>query len=49
MYKKQVRLLKIRLKTKNRSHRHEINRSWPRRGHKYNKYIISQYNDGYMY
>ena len=30
--------LKMKMKTKNRSHRCEINRRWPRHGYKYTKY-----------
>ena len=41
---------KARLKLKNRSHTYDINRPRPRHGHKYTKfYIMSQYNNGYMY
>ena len=31
--------MKMRLKTKNRSHKYNINRLRPRHGHKYTKYI----------
>ena len=31
-----------------RSNRSDINRPGPRNGHKYTKYKMSQYNDGYM-
>ena len=41
--------MKMRQKMKNRSQRFNINRAIPRHGHKYTKYKISQYNDGYMY
>ena len=34
---------------KNRSDRYDINRPRPRHEHKYTKYKMSQYNDGYMY
>ena len=34
---------------KNRSHRYDINTTQPRHGHKYTKYKITQYNDGYKY
>ena len=34
---------------KNRSYKYNINRLKPRDGHKYTKYKVSQYNDGYMY
>ena len=37
------------LKMKNRSHRYDIDRPRPRHGHKYTKYKMSQYNDGYVY
>ena len=30
--------IKTRLKMKNRSHRYDINRPWPRHGHKHTKY-----------
>ena len=29
--------MKMKMKMKNRSHRYDINRSWPRHGHKYTK------------
>ena len=34
---------------KDRSHRHDINRSRSRHGHKYSKYKKSYEDDGYMY
>ena len=35
---------------KNRSHRYDINRPWPRHGHKYSKYKkLPHYDDVYMY
>ena len=33
---------------KNRSHRHDLNTPSPRDRHKYTKYKMSQYNDGYI-
>ena len=30
--------MKMKMKMKNRSHRYDINRSWPRHGNKYTKY-----------
>ena len=32
-----------------KSHRYDINRLRPRHRHKYTKYEMSQYNDGYMH
>ena len=34
---------------KNKSHRYSINRKKSRRGHKYSKYKVPQYDDAYMY
>ena len=36
------------MKKKNRSHRRHINRTRPSHGHKYTKYKVSQYDDGYL-
>ena len=36
-------------KLKNRSQKYGINRPQPRNGHKYNKYKVSQYDDGNIY
>ena len=36
------------MKKKNRSHRCHINRTRPSHGHKYTKYKVSQYDDGYL-
>ena len=41
--------MKIRLKLKNISHRYDMNRGQPRNGHKYTKYKISHYYDGYVH
>ena len=41
--------MKMRLTMKNRSHRYDINRPPSKHGHKYTKYKMSQYNDGYVY
>ena len=58
MYKKQMCLLKRgyminenenKAEKKNRSYRCDINRSWPRHGHKCTKYKMSKHNDGHMY
>ena len=58
MYKKQVCLFEwgyvvndneMRLKVKNRSHRYNINKPEPKHGHKYTKYEMSQYSDGFRY
>ena len=58
MYKKQVCLFEwgyvvndneMRLKVKNRSHRYNINKPGPKHGHKYTKYKMSQYTDGFSY
>ena len=41
--------MKIRLKMKNRSHRYDTKRPPSKHEHKYTKYKMSQYNDGYVY
>ena len=41
--------IKMRLKMKSRSSRYDINRPRRRHGHRYTKYKMSRYNDGYMY
>ena len=54
MYKKQMCLLKRgyminenenKAEKKNRSYRCDINRPWPRHGHKYTKYKMSKHKD----
>ena len=41
--------MKMRLKTKNKSSIYDINRLGRRDRHKYIKYKMSRYSDGYMY
>ena len=40
---------KIKMKMKNRSHRYNINRLGPKKGHKRTKYKVCRYDDPYMY
>ena len=40
---------KIKVKMKNRSHRYNIDRLGPKKGHKRTKYKVCQYDDPYMY
>ena len=43
-------IIKIMMKMKNKSHRYDINRHRSKRGHKYIKYKVPQYDDdAYMY
>ena len=42
-------VMKMKLKIKNESHRYDINRTSPRRFHKYTKYTVSQYDDNHVH
>ena len=42
-------VMKMKLKIKNGSHRYDINRTSPRRFHKYTKYNVSQYDDNHVH